>query len=92
MTTIEHRSAAALAILADAAGPLTGRIVRARLVGLGHDVGYAETATALTRLVRLGLLDTRADTLAGTRSRIFWPTTDGRLEAEILQSQRIEGV
>lgn len=91
MTTTEHRRAAALAILASADGPLTAQQIRGRLTALGHYCAYGDAAHALLTLVGRGLVDTRADTILGARSRIWWPTSLGRVEAETAE-QRIDGV
>lgn len=92
MTTTDHRRTAALAILASAEGPLTAKQIRGRLEALGHGCAYGDAARALLTLVGRGLVETRADTILGTRSRIFWPTQLGRREADSLEEQRIDGV
>lgn len=91
MTTTEHRRAAALAILASSSGPLTAQQVRGRLVALGHSCLYGDAAHVLVTLTGRGLVETRADTILGTRSRIWWPTALGRREAELAES-RLDGV
>lgn len=93
VTTIEHRQAAALAILADARGPLTVRGVRERMRALGHGVETPAARHALERLVGAGYAERMiyaGQSLAG--NRIYWPTQDGRIAAETLEAQRIDGV
>jgi repressor of nif and glnA expression len=93
MTTNEHRLEAALAILADANGPLTPSGVAARLQALGHTVERMHARRLLERLVGRGLaerFDAGAIRYAG--NRIYFPTKLGREEAQALEASRIEGV
>lgn len=94
VTTIEHRQAATLAILADARGPLTPRDVCAKLRALGHAVEPSQARTALLALESHGYAESfRLEPIAGAYpSRIFWPTTSGREYAASLEAQRIDGV
>lgn len=93
MTTIEHRRAATLAILADATGPLTPREIAGRLSGLGHSCERFAAKRYLEALVGRGLAERYDLAAAGFYpARMYWPTILGRREALELESQRIDGV
>lgn len=91
MTTIEHRQAAILAILADATGPLTPREVAGRMTALGHDVPFQAATRYLDRLAATGHAD-RIRLGSPGCAPIYWATSAGRLRAASLEAQRIEGV
>lgn len=60
-------------------GPLTVKEVAAGLSALhGGVVLYGQVAPKLKRLVALGYAETMHETLLGHRSRIYWPTPEGR--------------
>lgn len=92
MTTIEHRRAATLAILADATGPLTPREIAGRLSGLGHPCERIAARRYLEALVGRGLAERLIAPSMDLGNRIYWPTMLGRREALDLESQRIDGV
>lgn len=92
MTTNEHRLEAALAILADAHGPLTASAVGARLQALGHTVDRMHARRLLERLVGRGLAERLIAPSMDLGNRIYWPTSLGRREAQALEASRIEGV
>lgn len=92
MTTNEHRLDAALAILADASGPLTVNATHGRLKALGHELQPASVRRLLERLVYRGLAAQLRAPSMDQGNRIYWPTTLGRSEAQALEASRIEGV
>lgn len=63
-----------LRVLASADGPLTVEGVRAKL-GAHHNgvLLYGDVYNRLVRLVSVGLAESYAASLDGTRSRMFWP-------------------
>lgn len=67
-----------LVVLCQRRGPVTTHEARGHLATrLQGAVLYGDVYVSLMRLVKCGLVETRADRI-GACSRIFWPTDHGR--------------